>query len=95
MAKTRKTSKYAKRKIKPLPPIVKPVYPEYIQNFIDKVESSLPYTVKVDQYTGSTSYQIGILKKIGNVHRCIWMSNFVDDPKWLELFWTSESFKNS
>ena len=38
MAKIRKTSKYGKRKIKPLPPVVKPVYPEYIQTFIDKVE---------------------------------------------------------
>jgi succinate dehydrogenase/fumarate reductase-like Fe-S protein len=95
MAKIRKTSKYGKRKIKPLPPVVKPVYPEYIQNFIDKVESTTPYVVKVDQYTETNSYHVGVLKKIDKVHRCVWMASFVDEPKWLEVFWTSESFKNS
>ena len=95
MAKIRKTSKYGKRKSKPLPPVAKPVYPEYIQNFINKVESTTPYIVKVDQYSGTNSYHIGVLKKIDKVHLCIWMASFVNEPKCLEVFWTSESFKNS
>jgi hypothetical protein len=95
MAKIRKTSKYGKRKPKLLPPVVKPVYPEYIQNFIAKVESTTSYVVKVDQYTETNSYHVGVLKKIDKVHRCVWMASFVDEPKWLDVFWTSESFKNS
>jgi len=88
MAKIRKTSKYGKRKIKPLPPVVKPVYPEYIQNFINKVESTTPYVVKVDQYTETNSYHVGVLKKIDRVHRCIWMASFVDNLEALDKFWS-------
>ena len=88
MAKIRKTSKYGKRKIKPLPPVVKPVYPEYIQNFINKVESTTPYVVKVDQYTETNSYHVEVLKKIDRVHRCIWMASFVDNLEALDKFWS-------
>lgn len=88
MAKIRKTSKYGKRKTKPLPPIVKPVYPEYIQNFINKVESTTPYVVKVDQYSGTNSYHVGVLKKLDKVHRCIWMASFVDNLEALDKFWS-------
>lgn len=88
MAKIRKTSKYGKRKIKPLPPVVKPVYPEYIQNFINKVESTTPYVVKVDQYTETNSYHVGVLKKLDKVHRCIWMASFVDNSDVLDRFWS-------
>ena len=90
MAKTRKTSKYGKRKVKPLPPVVKPVYPEYIQNFINKVESTTAYIVKIDQYNGTNSYHVGVLKKLDKIHRCIWMASFVDNSEALDRFWSAK-----
>lgn len=93
MPRIKKTSSQPKRKLKKPVKIVKPVYPEYLQNFINRIETETIYTVKVDQYTETNSYHIGVNKKIGNVHRCIWAANFVDTIEQLENFWISEAFK--
>ena len=93
MPRIKKTSSQPKRKPRKPIIIVKPVYPDYLQNFINRIEKETVYTVKVDQYTETNSYHIGINKKIGNVHRCIWAANFVDVPEQLENFWISEAFK--
>ena len=93
MPRIKKTSSQPKRKIKKPIKIVKPIYPDYLQNFINRIETETVYNVKVDQYTETNCYHIGVNKKIKNVYRCIWAANFVDMPEQLEKFWTSEAFK--
>ena len=93
MPRIRKTSIQPKRKPKKPVKIVKKVYPDYIQNFIDRVEKETEYTVKVDQYHDTSSYHVGVNKKVGKVHHCIWMVGFVDGPTYLEQFWQSSAFK--
>ena len=93
MPRIRKTSLQPKRKpVKPIK-IVKPVYPEYLQNFIDRVEKETHYTIHVNQYSEDTSYHVGVNKKVGKVHHCIWAVGFVTDQIPLQQFWTSEAFK--
>lgn len=91
MPRIRKTSTQPKRKPKPPVKIVKPVYPDYIENFIQEVESKTPFTVKIDQYSEGASYHIGVNKKIGKIHRCVWMVGFVTSPEHLKPFWNSLS----
>jgi hypothetical protein len=94
MPRPRKTSTQPKRKVKKFVDKPKPVYPEYIQSFIEKVESSTPLKVKVDQYTVGSFYNVGVLKKQGKIYRCIWMVGHVDKVDYLNEFWKSESFKS-
>ena len=94
MPRIRKTSTQPKRKPKVPVKIVKPVYPEYIENFIQEVESKTPFTVKVDQYSEGASYHIGVNQKQGKVHRCIWMVSFVTGPEHLSPFWLSTPIKS-
>jgi hypothetical protein len=55
MPRIRKTSTQPKRKPKQSPVIVRPVYPEYIENFIKEVESKTHFKVKIDQYSEGAS----------------------------------------
>jgi hypothetical protein len=89
MPRIRKKSTQPKRKPKKPIKIEKPVYPEYIETFIQEVESKTPFTVKVDQYTKDKAYHIGVNQKIGRVFRCVWMVGFVMGPEHLQSFWTS------
>ena len=94
MPRTRKTSTQPKRKPKPSVKVIKPVYPDYIENFIQEVESKTSFTVKVDQYSEGASYHIGVNKKLGKIYRCVWMVGFVTDPEHLKPFWSSEITKD-
>ena len=93
MPRIRKTSTQPKRKPKVPVKIVKPVYPDYIESFIQEVESKTPFTVKVDQYSEGASYHIGVNQKQGKIYRCIWMVGFVTDPEHLKPFWSSLPMK--
>ncbi len=93
MPRIRKTSTQPKRKAKPAPVIARPVYPDYIENFIKEVESKTPFKVKIDQYSEGASYHIGINQKIGKIYRCVWMVSFVTDQEHLEPFWSSLPMK--
>lgn len=86
MGRIKKTSSQPKRKIKTVV-IPKKVYPEYIENFIKEVESKTPFKVKVDQYSDSGPYHIGVNKKQGNVYHCIWMVGYVTGPEFFGPFW--------
>jgi hypothetical protein len=94
MPRHRKTSLYPKKKIKKPVKIERPVYPEYIENFIKEVESKTSCIVKVDQYADKNTYHVGVLFKIGRTHRCIWMVSFATEPIHLAQFWTSEAFRS-
>lgn len=89
MPRIRKTSTQPKRKPKQSPVIVRPVYPEYIENFIKEVESKTHFKVKIDQYSEGASYHIGVNEKIGKIYRCVWMVNFATGPEHINPFWTS------
>lgn len=93
MPRFRKTSTQPKRKLKQVPVIVRPTYPEYIENFINDVESKTNFKVKIDQYSEGASHHIGVNKKMGKVYRCIWMVNFATGPADLKPFWTSLSMQ--
>lgn len=90
----RKTSTQPKRKVKKPIKIERPVYPDFIENFIKEVESKTPCTVKVDQYTEKNAYHIGVLLKIGRSNRCIWMVSFAELPEHLNVFWTSMAYQS-
>ena len=94
MPRPKKTSSQPKRK--PKKPIVKPkpVYPEFVQNFINLVESTTTLKVRVDQYSVDSGYHVGVLKKEGTKSRCIWMVGYVDKPEYLNQFWSSTAFKS-
>jgi hypothetical protein len=94
MPRSRKTSTQPKRKPKKAIIKPKPVYPDYLQNFINEVESKTTLTVHIDQYSDGNSYHVGVNQKVGNVHRCIWMVGFVDSAVYLTRFWESEAFKS-
>ena len=94
MPRIRKTSTQPKRKAKPAPPIIRPVYPEYVENFIKEVESKTPFKVKVDQYSEGASYHIGVNQKIGKVYRCVWMVGFATEAEHLKPFWSSLPMKD-
>ena len=89
MPRPRKTSTQPKRKPKKPIKIEKPVYPEYIETFIQEVESKTPFKVKVDQYTKDKAYHIGVNKVLGKIQRCVWMVGFATGPEHLQPFWTS------
>lgn len=90
----RKTSTQPKRKVKKPVKIERPVYPDFIENFIKEVESKTFCMVKIDQYTDKNSYHVGVLIKEKNKYRCIWMVSFATDSFHLNQFWNSESYKN-
>ena len=94
MPRIRKTSTQPKRKPKKFVNIPKPVYPEYIQNFIQEIESKTHFVVKVDQYSQDASYHIGVNEKIGKIYRCIWMVSFVTNSDHLKPFWESLAMKD-
>jgi hypothetical protein len=93
MPRIRKTSTQPKRKVKKIAPKPRPVYPEYIENFIKEVESKTPYSVIADQYSKDSSYNVGVLKKEGRVNRCIWMVQYATGPEHLSVFWNSLAMK--
>lgn len=94
MPRIKKTSSQPKRKPKPPFPVKKVIYPDYLQNFINEVESKTPFKVKIDQYAEGNSYHVGVNEKNGRVYRCIWMVGFVNGPEFLENFWSSLAVKN-
>ena len=89
MPRFRKTSTQPKRKPKPLLKIEKPVYPEYIENFILEVESKTPFKVKIDQFGGSGYFHIGINEKHGKHYHCVWMVDYCTGIDQLKPFWSS------
>jgi len=93
MPRPRKTSTQPKRKVKKFVDKPKPVYPEYLQNFINEVETKTSFKVKVDQCSGEKFYDVGILRKEKRVYRCIWMVGSVDKLEYLNQFWKSEAYK--
>jgi hypothetical protein len=95
MAKIRKTSPYGKRKIKALPPIPDKVYPEYITNFTQEVFTKCGLKVNADQYSIDSGYNVGVLKKIGKVYRCIWMASYAKTKEELDKFWVSVAFADT
>lgn len=90
----RKTSTQPKRKIKKPVKIERPVYPDYIENFIKEVESKTPCIVKVDQYSENNAYHVGVLIKQGKGHRCIWMVSFAELSEHLNVFWSSMAYQS-
>lgn len=94
MPRIKKTSSQPKRKPKPPIKIVRPIYPEYIENFIREVESKTPFTVKIDKYGEKETYHIGVNKKEGKTHRCLWMASYVTEAEHLVHFWTSAVIQN-
>lgn len=93
MPRSRKTSTQPKKKIKQAKPKPRPVYPEFIENFIQSVESQTNLKVKVDQYSDSSGYHIGVLKMEKNKGRCIWMVGYASNPEELKMFWNSMAYK--
>lgn len=75
-------------------PQIKKTYPEYIQNFINKVESETPFKVHIDQYNGDCQYHVGVIKKTQRTNHCIWMVGYVDKPEYLNQFWSSAAYKS-
>jgi hypothetical protein len=94
MPRFRKTSTQPKRKPKKSVKIVKPVYPEYIEKFIQEVESKTPFKVKIDQYEEGAAYHVGVNQIIGRVQRCIWMVGFATGSEHLQSFWSSLAMKD-
>jgi hypothetical protein len=94
MPRFRKTSTQPKRKLKKTVKIDKPVYPEYIQKFIQEVESKTPFKVKIDQYEEGAAYHVGVNQIVGRVHRCIWMVGFATGSEHLQSFWSSLAMKD-
>lgn len=94
MPRIKKTSSQPKRKPKPQVVVAKPVYPEYLEDFIKEVESKTPFKVKVDQYAEGNSYHVGVNEKNGKLYRCIWMVGFVNGPELLKEFWSSMAVKH-
>jgi len=93
MPRIRKTSTQPKRKPKKLEPIIEKIYPEFIENFKKELKEKTSFTVKVDQYSEGSAYHVGVLKKQGNSHRCIWMVGFATGSEHLSPFWTSQAYK--
>jgi len=89
MPRIRKTSTQPKRKEKKVAPKPRPIYPEYIENFISEVESKTPFKVIVSQYSKDSSYNVGVNRSLNGTSRCIWSCNFVTGPEHLNIFWSS------
>jgi hypothetical protein len=94
MPRIKKTSSQPKKQIKKFIPKQKPVYPEYIELFIKEVESKTSAIVKVDQYSNTSGYEVGINLKVGKVYRCIWWVGMVTSIDYLNMFWTSDAYKS-
>jgi hypothetical protein len=94
MPRPKKTSTQPKKRIKKFVDKPKPVYPEFLQKFIEEVESKTIFKVKVDQYMEGSPYHVGVLVKKGPRYGCIWMVGYATTREELNLFWTSESYKN-
>lgn len=92
MPRPRKTSTQPKKRTKKFVDKPKPVYPDFIQKFIDDVESKTNFKVKVDQYMEGSAYHVGVLVKKGPRHCCIWMVGFATSSEQLNFFWTSEAY---
>ncbi len=93
MPRIRKTSNQPKRKSKKFEPIVEKIYPEFIENFKKELKEKTSLTIKADQYSEGSAYHVGVLKKQGATHRCIWMVGFATEPEHLVGFWTSQAYK--
>jgi acyl-CoA thioesterase len=76
--------------------IPKKIYPEYVQNFIDEVESKTPYKVSVAQYNEGSGYHVGVCKAIphGRYH-CIWMVSYAKIKEELDQFWSVKDSLNN
>ena len=97
MPRHRKTSTQPKRKYnKKTVVIPKKIYPEYVQNFIDEVESKTPYKVTVAQYNEGSGYHVGVCKAIphGRYH-CIWMVSYAKTKEELDQFWSVKDSLNN
>jgi hypothetical protein len=94
MPRIRKTSTQPKRKPQKIVEKPKPVYPEFIQNFISEIESKTPFKVQVDQYSKDSAYHVGVLQKQSKIYRCIWMLNYATNSEELGMFWASDCYKN-
>ena len=94
MPRTRKTSTQPKRKPQKPVKIVKPVYPQFIEDFIKEVESKTSLKVKVDRYMKENSYNVGVNMKVGKVSRCIWMVGVATGSEHLQPFWVSAAMKS-
>jgi hypothetical protein len=93
MSKSRKTSTHPKRKTKKSVKAVKKEYPEFIQIFEKELLEKTPFIIKADQYTGESSYHVGVLQKQGKRHHCIWMVGFATTLQELNRFWDSTCYK--
>lgn len=93
MPRPRKTSTQPKRKTKAPPKIVQIVYPEFIEKFKAEIKEKTPFVVDIDQYSDSNSYHVGILRKEGRVHHCVWMVGFATTASELNRFWASDFYK--
>ncbi len=94
MPKFRKTSTQPKRKPKKHNPVVEKVYPDFIQKFINDVESQTPFKIRIDQCGTENLYNVSVLEKRKKVYHCVWYVGFVDNQNYLNMFWTSEFYKN-
>jgi hypothetical protein len=93
MPRPKKTSTQPKRKVKKFVDKPKPVYPEFIQSFINKVQENSNFLVKVDQYAEGNSYHVAVNIKNGSRQRTIWMVGFATSSLELNVFWNSEAYK--
>ena len=93
MPKPKKTSSQPKKRIKKFVDKPKPVYPEFLQKFINDVQSQTQFKVKIDQYGEGAAYHVGILVKNGSRHNCIWMVNYSTNIEQLNCFWNSEAYQ--
>ena len=89
MPRPRKTSTQPKRKYNKKPvEIPKKIYPEFVQNFINEVESKTPYKVVVAQYNEGSGYHVGVCKSVPHDrYHCIWMVNYAKTKEELDRFW--------
>lgn len=93
MPRIRKTSLQPKRKLKKAVIVPEKIYPQFIEDFRKELSSKTPFFLKIDEYGGKDSYQIGILQKIGGANRCIWMVDDARCAEHLSMFWKSETYK--
>ena len=94
MPRSRKTSTQPKKKVKKFVDKPKPVYPDFIQKFIDDVESKTPFKVRIDQYNSDGLHDVSVLQKRGKVYHCIWAVGMVNKQEYLNMFWVSDLYKN-
>ena len=94
MPRIRKTSTQPKRKPKKAPVIPKKIYPEFVENFRQEVESKTPFKVIVTEFNEGSGYQVGVLKSMpSGVFHCIWAASYAKTPEELARFWLVDNSK--